>query len=110
MRHRFGWSVLLLFNAHCSSTSVTVDEVECTHGEMCTTADGAPGWCLDKYKDVDPTNRLACVACDDRHILVPKLDLCPPGCAIPGGVFSAEQCQGPAGSGGCPKACCPICY
>jgi hypothetical protein len=38
------------------------------------------------------------------------LDLCPPGCAIPDGVISAEQCQGPIGTGGCPKACCPICY
>ena len=78
--------------------------------DKCTTADGAPGWCLDKYESVNSRAGLACVACDDRHVMVPKLDLCPPGCAIPGGVFSEDVCQGTVGSGGCPAACCPICY
>lgn len=78
--------------------------------KKCITSDGAPGWCMDKYSEVNPRAGLVCLACDDRYTLVPKLELCPPGCAIPDGVFSKEQCQGPVGSGGCPAACCPICY
>ena len=91
--------------------TATQSENKCAEKEAkCTTADGYPGWCMDKYGPVNPDAGLVCLACDDRYVLVPKLDLCPPGCAIPGGVYSAEQCQGPVGSGGCPAACCPICY
>lgn len=89
-----------------------VQEPENCDAELvkCTTSEGAPGWCIDKYESVNPDRGPVCVACDDRYVLVPDLELCSPGCAIPGGVFSEEQCQGPLGSGGCSKACCPICY
>ena len=84
-------------------------EKVCSFAETkCTTADGAPGWCLSKYwkpNDPMPNTNLVCVACDDTINAPGDPQACPPGCSAPGDV-----CQGQPGEGGCPPECCPICY